>query len=156
MINWQRGVSGAIGSLCYNARNEMVCNTQYGIHNTMPDVNSVLERFERHYGIHPRLIVRAPGRVNLIGEHTDYNDGYVLPVAIDRATYVAARSRDDRQVHIVAADMDDQDEFTLDIGVERSSAHPWSNYIRGIVKGLLVAEHPLGGANLLITSDVPR
>jgi galactokinase len=122
----------------------------------MLDVNTIRDQFERHYGIHPRLIVRAPGRVNLIGEHTDYNDGFVLPVAIDRATYVAARSRDDNQVQIVAADMNDQDEFVLDVGLERSAAHPWSNYIRGVAKGLLAAEHPLGGANLLITSDVPR
>jgi galactokinase len=122
----------------------------------MLDVNTIRDQFERHYGIHPHLIVRAPGRVNLIGEHTDYNDGFVLPVAIDRATYVAARSRDDNQVQIVAADMNDQDEFVLDVGLERSAAHPWSNYIRGVAKGLLAAEHPLGGANLLITSDVPR
>jgi galactokinase len=122
----------------------------------MLDVNTIRDQFEHLYGIHPRLIVRAPGRVNLIGEHTDYNDGFVLPVAIDRATYVAARPRDDTQVRIVAADIGDQDEFMLDVGLERSAAHPWSNYIRGIAKGLLVAEHPLGGANLLISSDVPR
>jgi galactokinase len=122
----------------------------------MLDVTAIRDQFVRHYGIHPRLIVRAPGRVNLIGEHTDYNDGFVLPVAIDRATYVAARPRDDVQVQVVAADIGDRDEFTLDIGVERSQAHPWSNYIRGIVKGLLVADHSLGGANMLITSDVPR
>src|SRR5215467_6028344 len=73
----------------------------------MLDVNAIRDQFERHYGIHPRLIVRAPGRVNLIGEHTDYNDGFVLPVAIDRATYVAARPRPDDRVHILAADMAD-------------------------------------------------
>jgi galactokinase len=122
----------------------------------MLDVNTIRDQFERHYSIHPHLMVRAPGRVNLIGEHTDYNDGFVLPVAIDRATYVAARPRDDDHVHIIAADMGDEDEFTLDAGIERSPAHPWSNYIRGITKGLLIAGHPLGGANLLITSDVPR
>jgi galactokinase len=122
----------------------------------MLDVTAIRDQFERRYGIHPRLIVRAPGRVNLIGEHTDYNDGFVLPVAIDRATYVAARPRDDSQVRVVAADMGDEDEFMLDAGLDRSAAHPWSNYIRGIVKGLLIADHPLAGANLLITSDVPR
>jgi galactokinase len=122
----------------------------------MLDVNAIRDQFERHYGIHPHLIVRAPGRVNLIGEHTDYNDGFVLPVAIDRATYVAAGPRRDDRAHVVAADMGDQDEFTLDAGIDRSLTHPWSNYIRGIAKGLLVAGHTLGGANLLITSDVPR
>jgi galactokinase len=121
----------------------------------MLDVDAIRDAFKRHYGIHPHLVVRAPGRVNLIGEHTDYNDGFVFPVAIDRATYVAARSRDDRRVHVIAADLADADEFALD-EIERSAEHPWSNYIRGVAKALLVAGHTLGGANLLITSDVPR
>ncbi len=121
----------------------------------MLDVDAIHDAFQRHYGTHPHLVVRAPGRVNLIGEHTDYNDGFVFPVAIDRATYVAARSRDDRRVHVIAADLADADEFALD-EIERSAEHPWSNYIRGVVKALLVAGHALGGANLLITSDVPR
>jgi galactokinase len=122
----------------------------------MIDVDSIRDQFERHYGIHPRLMVRAPGRVNLIGEHTDYNDGFVFPVAIDRATYVAARPREDNLVHIVALDLKDEDEFALDVPIERSAAHPWSDYVRGVAKGLLIAGHRLGGANLLITSDVPR
>jgi galactokinase len=121
----------------------------------MIDVDSIRDQFERHYGIHPRLIVRAPGRVNLIGEHTDYNDGFVFPAAIDRATYVAARPRDDNRIHVVAADLSDEDEFALD-QIERSADHPWSNYVRGVAKALVVAGHSLEGANLLIASDVPR
>lgn len=121
----------------------------------MLDVAEIRAQFERRYGIHPRLIVRAPGRVNLIGEHTDYNDGFVFPVAIDRATYVAARPRDDRMVQALALDIPDEDQFALD-RIERSSTKHWSNYVRGVLKGLLVAGHQLGGANLLITSDVPR
>jgi galactokinase len=122
----------------------------------MIDVNLIRDRFEQRYGIHPHLMVRAPGRVNLIGEHTDYNDGFVFPAAIDRATYVAARPRDDRRVHILAVDMGQEDEFALDGPIERSAEHPWSDYIRGVAKGLLIAGHHLDGANLLITSDVPR
>jgi galactokinase len=121
----------------------------------MLDVNAIRERFQQRFGIHPRLIVSAPGRVNLIGEHTDYNDGFVFPVAIDRATYIAARPRDDRMVHVVAADLNDEDQFSLD-SIEHSQAHPWSNYIRGVAKGLVVAGHALRGANMLVTSDVPR
>jgi galactokinase len=121
----------------------------------MQDIDTIRDQFEQHYGIHPRLIVRAPGRVNLIGEHTDYNDGFVFPAAIDRATYVAARPRDDNRIHVVAADLHDEDEFALE-AIERSNTHPWSDYIRGVAKSLLVAGHVLGGANLLITSDVPR
>src|SRR5262245_3375290 len=108
----------------------------------MLDVTTIRDQFERRYGIHPRLIVRAPGRVNLIGEHTDYNDGFVLPVAIDRATYVAARPRGDSQVRVVAADMGDEDEVKLDVGLDRSAAHPWSNYVRGIPKGLPSSDPP--------------
>jgi galactokinase len=121
----------------------------------MQDIDTIRDQFEQYYGIHPHLIVRAPGRVNLIGEHTDYNDGFVFPAAIDRATYVAARPRDDHRIHVVAADLHDEDEFALE-AIERSSTHPWSDYIRGVAKSLLVAGHVLGGANLLITSDVPR
>jgi galactokinase len=121
----------------------------------MLDVQVIRDKFQQYYGIHPRLIVRAPGRVNLIGEHTDYNDGFVFPVAIDYATYVAARPRDDNRVHIVALDLAREDEFDLD-AIEHSADQPWSDYIRGVAKGLQAAGHTLGGANLLITSDVPR
>ena len=121
----------------------------------MLDAGLIREQFQNHYNTHPRLIVRAPGRVNLLGEHTDYNDGYVLPVAIDRATYVAARPSDAQHIQVFAADINDEDTFALD-QIERSAAHPWSNYIRGVVKSLLAAGHALSGAQLLISSDVPR
>lgn len=121
----------------------------------MLNVADVRAQYERYYGMHPSLIVRAPGRVNLIGEHTDYNDGFVCPVAIDRATYVAARARSDQRIRMVAADLNETDEFSLE-QIDHSREHPWSNYIRGVAKGLQIADHPLEGANLLITSDVPR
>ncbi|HEU5090137.1 MAG TPA: galactokinase, partial [Roseiflexaceae bacterium] len=121
----------------------------------MLDAEQMYSQFERRFGIHPRIITRAPGRVNLIGEHTDYNGGFVFPVAIDRATFIAARPRDDRMVRVVAADLNDEDEFSLD-GIERSATKHWSNYVRGVIKGLLAAGHLLGGANLLIRSSVPR
>jgi galactokinase len=121
----------------------------------MVDIGHIREQFQNHYTLHPRLIVRAPGRVNLLGEHTDYNEGYVLPVAIDRATYVAVRPSDAQHIQVFAADLDDEDLFALD-QIERSIAHPWSNYIRGVVKSLLAAGHALSGAQLLIRSDVPR
>src|SRR5690606_12826493 len=114
----------------------------------MIDVQVVRQQFEQHFGIHPRLIVRAPGRVNLIGEHTDYNDGFVFPVAIDYATFVAARPRDDQRVRVVALDLNDVDEFAIDEPIEHSQEHPWSNYIRGMVKSLQVAGHSIGGVNM--------
>jgi galactokinase len=121
----------------------------------MLDVDEIRAQFERRFGVHPRLIVCAPGRVNLIGEHTDYNDGFVLPVAIDRATYVAARPHHEPRVLVHALDMQQDDQFSLD-SVVYTTERPWSNYVRGVVKGLQVAGHQLAGADLLIASDVPR
>jgi len=120
----------------------------------MLDTGSLRERFQQHYGMHPSVIVRAPGRVNLIGEHTDYNDGFVFPVAIDRATYIAARLRSDRTVRVLSSDLNEEDAFSID-QIERST-RPWHNYIRGVVLALRVAGHALSGADLLIASDVPR
>jgi galactokinase len=120
----------------------------------MPEINALRDAFAARFGIHPRLIVRAPGRVNLIGEHTDYNEGFVLPMALDRATFVAARNRTDRIVRVYSAGFDAEDSFTLD-RIERSSDQPWSNYVRGVAKGLLARDLPLLGADLLIASDVP-
>lgn len=120
----------------------------------MLDIGSLRDRFQQRYSAHPSIIVRAPGRVNLIGEHTDYNDGFVFPVAIDRATYIAARSRTDQTVQVVSSDLNEEDAFSID-HIERSS-RPWHNYVRGVVLALRVAGHPLAGADLLIASDVPR
>jgi galactokinase len=93
--------------------------------------------------------VRAPGRVNLIGEHTDYNDGFVLPVAIDRRTTVAVSARDDDLVKVDATDLGEQDSFSLD---EIARTGTWRDYVRGVVE-LVAPEH---GADLRIESEVPR
>ena len=92
-------------------------------------------------------ITRAPGRVNLIGEHTDYNDGFVLPAAIDRFTTVESRPRRDRRVHVES--LGQSDDFALD-AIERTGT--WRDYVRGVVQ--LVA--PQRGAALRIDSTVPR
>jgi galactokinase len=120
----------------------------------MPTASEVYQAYQQRYGTHPRLLVRAPGRVNLIGEHTDYNDGFVLPVAIDRATYVAARARDDGQVAVYAAAIGQEDSFSLDAIVYNQQKR-WSNYVRGVVKALQTREPGIKGANLLINGDVP-
>ena len=93
--------------------------------------------------------VVAPGRVNLIGEHTDYNDGFVLPAAIDRFTTVTAEPRDDRVVTVDATDLRKRDEFSLD-AIDRTGT--WRDYVRGVV-ALVAPEH---GVDLRIESDVPR
>ncbi len=120
----------------------------------MPEISDLRDAFTSRFGTHPRLIVRAPGRVNLIGEHTDYNEGFVLPIAIDRATFVAGRARADQTLRVYSENFGEEDSFNL-ATIERSSTHPWSNYVRGVVKGLLARDLPIVGADLLIESDVP-
>ncbi len=118
--------------------------------------NAVEERFAAYYHADSEVIACAPGRVNLLGEHTDYNDGFVLPVAIDRSTCVAARARTDRIVHCYTAQFDQADSFPLD-AIERSATLPWSNYVRGVINGVqaLYPHRLLRGADLLIDSDIP-
>ncbi len=120
----------------------------------MQDPHVIRDAFTARYGVHPRLIVRAPGRVNLIGEHTDYNEGFVFPIAIDRETFVAARARADRTIRVYTAQFDQEDSFELD-AIERSPSLPWANYVRGVIKGILARDLPISGADLLISSGVP-
>src|SRR6266404_8614506 len=93
--------------------------------------HEVSERFQLIYGTSPRAIFRAPGRVNLIGEHTDYNDGFVMPAAIDFYTYVAVSARDDRKLVIRSENLDEQLEFDLDEPSPRASNN-WSDYVHGV------------------------
>lgn len=124
---------------------------------TSPLMTSLQAVFERHFQTAPDFWVKAPGRVNLIGEHTDYNDGYVLPCAIDFHTLVAVRARLDRLVRVVASDCGGAlDEFSLDAPiVPRPDAH-WANYVRGVVKVLLSKGLALGGVDLAIAGNVPQ
>lgn len=121
----------------------------------MIDAARIHAKFVSRFNHAPALIVRAPGRVNLIGEHTDYNDGFVLPAAIDRATFIAASPRTDNRVRVLAADLNEEDEFGID-QIERSGMRPWSNYIRGMIKSLLAAGHIINGADMVVASSVPR
>ncbi len=99
-------------------------------------------------------VYRAPGRVNLIGEHTDYNDGFVMPAAIDLCTWVAIASRDDRELHIHSEDLSGNVVFDLDELDPRARGH-WSDYVRGVAVTLERAGYRLRGADLAIRSDVP-
>jgi galactokinase len=112
------------------------------------------QAFAAAYGGAPELLVQAPGRVNLIGEHTDYNDGFVLPCALDRATVVAARRRDDTLLNVVAADFDGTvDRF--DLAGPIGHAGGWRDYMRGVA-AMLVAEGLSDGADLAVAGDVPQ
>jgi galactokinase len=96
----------------------------------------------------------APGRVNLIGEHTDYNDGFVLPTPIDLHVWAAASPRDGVRVSVRAPDLGDQMEFRLD-AITRSADHPWGNYVMGVAKVLQEEGHRLRGAYMTVRGDVP-
>jgi len=111
------------------------------------------QAFERTFGRAARLF-RAPGRVNLIGEHTDYNDGFVLPMAIDRETLVAAAPREDRRVRAFSLNRDEEAEFDLDRqGPPRRGV--WLDYVEGVAQALEQQGASLKGADLVISSDVP-
>lgn len=115
---------------------------------------NIRQRFAEIFGGEPVAVVRAPGRVNLIGEHTDYNDGCVLPVAIDRSVLVAAAPRDDRQVVIYALDFGESVEFSLD-DIRHDQTKTWSNYQRGVAYFLEERGIKLPGLNAVVTGDVP-
>ncbi|CAB4363564.1 MAG: galactokinase [Actinobacteria bacterium] len=113
--------------------------------------------FDAVFGGPPDLVARAPGRVNLIGEHTDYNDGFVLPVAIGAHTLVAARQRGDSQVNVVAVDFADAlSSFSTNGTIAQSPEQPWSDYVRGVVFAMRAAGHELPGADLVIAGNVPQ
>ena len=110
--------------------------------------------FHEQYGRgEPRFFV-APARVNLIGEHTDYNDGFVLPVAIDRQVLIAARRRSDRLVRVYS-DLFHQSTL-FDLGrIQPDADATWSNYLRGVALALQARGHPLCGLDCVLTGDVP-
>ena len=115
----------------------------------------VIGAFQRVFGSAPEVVVRAPGRVNLIGEHTDYNDGFVLPAAIDRAITYAGRRRNDRRVCAYSVDFDASEEFDLD-NIRQVRENTWSNFLRGVSKFLQADGHQLAGADIAFGGDVPR
>jgi galactokinase len=116
------------------------------------DRRRLRELFAQCYASSPRLFY-APGRVNLIGEHTDYNEGFVMPVAIDRGTMVGAAGRPDRRVRVRSINLDESAEFDLDFPgpVQRGS---WLDYVEGVAQCLESRGVRLNGADLLILSDV--
>ncbi len=111
------------------------------------------QHFEKLFGAHPR-ISRAPGRVNLIGEHTDYNDGFVMPAAVEFSVYVAFSPRPDRQLLIHSEEFPGSFEFELD-HLPRQRTGVWYDYILGVALILRQRGHKLHGMNLLVHGEVP-
>ena len=112
--------------------------------------------FSSHFNRPADVIVHAPGRVNLIGEHTDYNEGFVFPAAINFGTWIAASKRSDDQVMVTALDYDNQqDTFSLsDISFNKTCG--WANYVRGVVKVLREDFPQIGGVEFVVTGNVPQ
>lgn len=113
--------------------------------------DQIIAQFVKLFGATP-TVFRSPGRINLIGEHTDYNDGFVLPAAIDKAIYVAITKRTDDNVHFYSVDFDAS--FTTSL----SDIHPqegWPTYLLGVVSQFQQAGYVLGGFNIVIGGDVP-
>jgi len=118
-------------------------------------IENLRKRFSELYGREAAGIVGAPGRVNLIGEHTDYNDGFVLPIAIDRCTLAAFAPADGRQVNLASVQQEGSDaSFDLDANIEKSSPK-WANYPKGVAAGLVVKGIELTAMDILFDSDVP-
>jgi len=117
------------------------------------DIDKLIDDFNKRFGAAPRLF-RAPGRVNLIGEHTDYNDGFVMPFAIDRDTVVAGRHRDDRRIEAVAADLDEDGSVDLEAPPQKKR-RSWLDYVEGTARSIEEKFGRLAGAEILISSDVP-
>jgi len=118
------------------------------------EVEKLLDQFRRRFESRPRVF-RAPGRVNLIGEHTDYNDGFVMPFAIDRHAIVGGVVRDDRIVDVYAVDLDEHETFDL-AAAPKKRRGTWVDYVEGAIR--CVGERSgveMNGSNLMITSTVP-
>ncbi len=116
-------------------------------------ITIVKDSFKKQFSTEPAFIVRAPGRVNLIGEHTDYNDGFVMPMAIDRAVYIALRPRSDKKVRLYSIDFEIWGEFSLqDLQKDKG----WLEYFKGVAWALQQEGFSLNGFEGVMTSDVPR
>ena len=116
---------------------------------------NLVDEFDKQYGEQPAWIAIGPGRVNLIGEHTDYNDGYVLPVALQRDVRMAVRARQDRVVRIYSSEYDDWGEFDLD-AIAYQKDKLWINYVQGVATFLVEAGLKLTGIDAVLSGNVPR
>lgn len=120
---------------------------------TPAEISSV---FFTHFKAEADITCQAPGRVNLIGEHTDYNEGFVFPAAINFGTVIAAAKRDDRIIEVVALDYDNERcAFSLDEIIHQVQPG-WLNYVKGVCQAVQVKHPQLGGANLVVTGNVPQ
>ncbi|MBD2814109.1 galactokinase [Xenorhabdus sp. Flor] len=120
-------------------------------------IQNVTESFNAIFHSSPTHFFQAPGRVNLIGEHTDYNDGFVLPCAINYQTVVAAAKRDDTLIRVIAVDYHNaRDEFDLSQPILFQPDNMWANYIRGVVMYLVQRGFSFGGMDIAVSGNIPQ
>ena len=119
----------------------------------MSQTAAAVAGFRHRFGRPPAFVVRAPGRVNLIGEHTDYNGGFVLPMAIDRWVSIALSPRTGRTVSVTSLEFEETADCALDSLGPRGSG--WSHYVRGVAWALSQAGHALVGWDGVVAGDVP-
>ncbi len=113
----------------------------------------VLEAFRDVYKENPQFLVRAAGRVNLIGEHTDYNDGFVLPIALNRATWIALSPHDSQEVHLKSLDFDES--VTVPLHQKLNQDRGWQEYLKGVVNIMSREKMMLKGWHGVVAGDVP-
>lgn len=118
------------------------------------NTESAAAAFKQRYGRRPEVVAAAPGRVNVIGEHIDYNDGRVLPFAIAQRIVAAAALDDSGQIHAYSAALDSDAEFSVEVS-EPGPASAWDNYVRGMVAGLRERGARIAGAKMWIGGDLP-
>lgn len=116
---------------------------------------AIVTSFRQHFNAEPVALAIAPGRVNLIGEHTDYNDGFVLPIALQRDVRIAFRPRQDRNVRLYSIEYNSITEFNLN-QIDRDSEPHWSNYIKGVAWSLQQDVGTLWGLDGVVTGNVPK
>jgi len=114
----------------------------------------IAQEFATRFKHDPEVWVRAPGRVDLMGSHTDYNEGFVMTMSIDRDTWIALRPRGDRRVNIASLNLEGSSEFHLE-HIIYDQEIPWTNYVRGVAKVLQEQGYPLQGFDGLIESTIP-
>ncbi len=115
----------------------------------------IIRKFENLHKQKPSIVVRAPGRINLIGEHVDYNDGFVLPAAIDKAVFFAATLRDDRECHFYAENF--KMSFSCHLDKLEKSRNSWPNYLMGVIDEVQKAGHHIkSGFNVVFGGNIPN
>src|ERR1041385_1954216 len=117
----------------------------------MTNSNKIAATFEKQYGRKPTVFA-APGRINLIGEHTDYNEGFVMPAAINKQFVFAVASNDTELFNINAFDLNEKISFTQE---ELKAGNHWQNYLMGVVDGFVRRGKKVGGVDCLFGSDIP-